>query len=115
MICGTADPDRAARFLLDRGVRRVCIKLGPKGCLIADGDRRERVPGFPVHSVVDTTGAGDCFVAGFLAAHIRGWSFRECARLGNAAGALAVQRVGATAGIAGFDEVYSLYSSAPGE
>lgn len=111
MICGTAKPEKAADFLLARGVRRVCIKLGPEGCLIADGDGRERVAGFAVKKVVDTTGAGDSFVAGFLAGYVRGWSFRECARMGNAAGALAVQNVGATAGVRSLEEVYSLYRS----
>jgi ribokinase len=53
---------------------------------------------------VDTTGAGDCFAGGFLAALCRGLSFPEAARVANAAGALSVSGLGATAGLKNWDE-----------
>jgi ribokinase len=53
------------------------------------------MPALPV-SVVDTTGAGDCFVGGYLAALHRGMSHREAAAIANRVGALAVQKLGAS-------------------
>jgi len=98
-LTGSSDPETAARALRERGARHIVIKLGARGCW-ADG---EEIPGHRVEAV-DTTGAGDCFVGGFIAALERGMSIREAARVANAVGALAVQRVGATAGVTGWDE-----------
>jgi sugar/nucleoside kinase (ribokinase family) len=89
--------------MLSQGVRIVVRKLGPRGCAIYTADREFRSPAFAV-PVKDTTGAGDCFVAGFLAAHLGGASLPEAARFANAVGALSVQCVGATAGVRSFEE-----------
>ena len=50
---------------------------------------------------IDSTGAGDCFSGGYIAALQRSLSHEEAARIANAAGALSVQQLGATAGILG--------------
>ncbi len=94
MLTGRTEPEEAARVLRDLGADHVIIKLGPRGCW-ADG---VTFPGFRVHAV-DTTGAGDCFSGGFIAALQRGLPIGEAARFSNAVGALAVQKVGATAGV----------------
>jgi sugar/nucleoside kinase (ribokinase family) len=60
------------------------------------------VPAFDV-PVKDTTGAGDCFVAGFLASWLRGTPLEEAGRFANAVGALSVQCVGASAGVRTFE------------
>jgi len=57
--------------------------------------------------VIDTTGAGDCFVAGLLAGQTRGWSLRDSAMLGHAAAACCVEVVGVTAGIRDWQQVRS--------
>ena len=62
-----------------------------------------RVPAFEVDTL-DTTGAGDCFAGGFLAAIQRGYTEVEAARLANAVGALSVRRVGAVAGLLSWEE-----------
>ncbi|HEX3880157.1 MAG TPA: carbohydrate kinase family protein, partial [Bryobacteraceae bacterium] len=67
MTTGTADPRKAAKFLLERGVRTAVLKLGARGCAIYTGADEILCPAFDVEAK-DTTGAGDCFVAGFLAA-----------------------------------------------
>ncbi len=61
----------------------------------------------PIYQVetVDTTGAGDCWVGGFLAGVLKGWGLEKCARFGNAVAALNCQVVGASAGVRGFTEV----------
>jgi sugar/nucleoside kinase (ribokinase family) len=95
-----------AKAVLALGVRVAVMKLGPLGCAIYTGEREVRCPAFDV-PVKDTTGAGDCFVAGFLAAHLRGASLAEAGRFANAVGAFSVQCVGAATGVRSFQETES--------
>ena len=67
-------------------------------------------PGFRVNAV-DTTGAGDCFAGGFLAALQRGMTLPEAARIANRVGALSVQSLGATAGLLGWESTLALASA----
>ena len=89
-----------ARCFQSRGARNVIIKLGARGvfCLTEDG-REQLVPAFPVPRVIDTTGAGDCWSAGFLAGLLENLAMPEAARLGNAVAAQGIQAAGATAGV----------------
>jgi sugar/nucleoside kinase (ribokinase family) len=98
MLSGSADPDQAARRMRTLGASDVVVKLGPEGCAVFTTEGAERFPGFEV-DVVDTTGAGDCFAGGFLAALSRGASYAEAARFANAVGALSVQKLGAINGV----------------
>lgn len=70
LCTGEADPERAAARLVDMGVGVACVTLGPRGALVRRGRDVLRVPAEQVE-VVDTTGAGDAFVAGFLSAVAR--------------------------------------------
>ena len=101
---------RAARSLLDRGVASVVITLGSRGALLANqANRGEIIPGFKVDPI-DTTAAGDAFVAG-LAVHLGGGSpLPEAIRWGNAAGALATMRLGAQTSAPSRSEVEQLIS-----
>lgn len=65
------------------------------GCVIVDGATTEAVPAFPIERLVDTTGAGDLFAAGFLAGLARGADHATCGRLGALAAAEVIQHVGA--------------------
>jgi sugar/nucleoside kinase (ribokinase family) len=103
MLSGHVDCDAAVQDLRVRGACDIIVKTGSKGCLIYSGDERLEVPGFTVE-VVDTTGAGDCFAGGFLAALHRSRSYRAAARFANAVGALNVQQLGAAQGVLTFDE-----------
>jgi sugar/nucleoside kinase (ribokinase family) len=98
MLSGSADPDEAARRMRALGAGDVVIKLGAEGCAIFTSSGDTRVAGFLVE-VVDTTGAGDCFVGGFLAALSEGCAYREAARFANAVGAMGVQKLGAINGV----------------
>jgi sugar/nucleoside kinase (ribokinase family) len=98
MLSGYADPDQAARRMQALGAGDVVIKLGANGCAIFAADGVTRLAGFPV-DVVDTTGAGDCFVGGFLAALSEGCSYPDAGRFANAVGALSVQKLGAVNGV----------------
>jgi sugar/nucleoside kinase (ribokinase family) len=74
----------------------VALKMGADGCLvIEDTGNAIRLPAFQV-DIVDATGAGDAFAAGFIAGVWKGWSLAETARFANAVGALCVTGIGAT-------------------
>ncbi len=98
MLTGSTEPRRAAQAMLERGAGSVAIKLGRDGCAVFAKGEEARVAAFEV-PVVDTTGAGDCFVGGFLCALLRGASFPEAGRFANAVAALSVQEVGAVEGL----------------
>jgi sugar/nucleoside kinase (ribokinase family) len=71
------------------------VTRSEKGCLVAGPDGVEAVPAFPVERVVDTTGAGDLFAAGFLSGLARGADDRTCGRLGALAAAEVIPHLGA--------------------
>ena len=85
---------RAAAKLRAAGVGTVILTLGGRGALLLEGQKATHVPGYRVH-VVDTTAAGDAFVGGFAVALAEGQDLAEAVRLANAAGALAVTKLGA--------------------
>lgn len=111
MLTGFPEIHAAGRALLMAGAGTVCIKLGPRGCMVFSGDSCFASPGFRV-AAVDSTGAGDCFVGGYLAALQRNLSHPDAARIANAVGALSVQKLGATAGILSWEETLDWISHA---
>ena len=103
MLTGTPVPEDAARVLREHGAGAVVLKLSRRGCAVFRAEGGFYSPAFDV-PVVDTTGAGDCFVGGFLAALQRGRTWEEAARFANAVAALAIQRLGAVEGVLPWDE-----------
>ena len=89
------DYEAMANNLLSRGIGHVIIKTGEKGCYAASKEEHFAVPALKV-PVVDTTGAGDNLVAGFMDALLKGLSFRECCEAGIRTAADSVQHLGAT-------------------
>jgi sugar/nucleoside kinase (ribokinase family) len=90
----TSDFDGALKQL------RVDTKLGivtrsEKGCVVASKDGVAAVPAFPIDKIVDTTGAGDLFAAGFLFGLVRNAGFENAGRLGALAAAEVIQHIGA--------------------
>jgi len=106
-LTGTRDPFQAFAALRKAGAREVVLKVGQRGCLISEGGEPLLVPSFSVRAV-DSTGAGDAFVAAFLQARLRGWPRIEGAIAANAAGALATTVVGAGQNLPGQREVAAL-------
>ena len=105
-ITGESDPSRMARALQAGGARNVVIKLGDRGALCREaGGRETLVPTFRVQRVLDATGAGDCWCAGFLLGLRDGLPMQEAARLGNAVAAFCIQSPGATTGVPTLAEV----------
>lgn len=97
-------PEEAARALLDAGPAAVVVTVGAEGAFVATGDRVRHIPALPTCPIRDTTGAGDAFAAGFIAAHLRGFGWEAAARLGNAAAALSIRHLGARTGLPGWEE-----------
>jgi len=98
-------PEELARALLACGPSLVGVKLGDKGCYLSQADGQSWfIPALPAQ-VLDTTGAGDSFVAGFLAGLFMGWEIPRSARLGSALAALCVEGLGATAGARPLEQV----------
>ena len=96
-IAGETDTGRIARRLRELGARNVVIKLGDRGAyVLPEGGDGVLVPAFTGLDVVDTTGAGDHFAAGLIAALLDGLALRDAVVYACAAGALAVQALGAT-------------------
>jgi sugar/nucleoside kinase (ribokinase family) len=90
------DVDRACERLRRPGLT-IAVTLGAHGALLFDGHEGHpiRVPAAPVERVVDTTGAGDLYAAGFLCGYTRGYGLDRCGRLGGIAAAEIISHVGA--------------------
>ncbi len=106
-IAGKEDPDEIADVFVSKGAKNVVIKLGSKGSYLRkDGETKGQVfKPFYIENPVDTTGAGDSFCSGFLAAYAAGKTPEECMVFANAVGAHCVMAVGATTGIKPFEDI----------
>jgi ribokinase len=93
-LTAQSSPEAAFAALEQLGAREVVLKVGARGCLLRSAGELCRVPPFNV-KVVDTTGAGDAFTAGFTAARLWGWTPSESALFANACGGAAATTLGA--------------------
>jgi sugar/nucleoside kinase (ribokinase family) len=96
-LTGTDDAEAAGRALIERGVGGCAITCGARGSVVVTSDGAERVPAFET-DVVDTTGCGDAFSAGFMRGLSLGLSPAESAQLGSACASLVAQGLGSDAG-----------------
>ena len=98
LLTGEINYCKSADFMIGRGVKIVAVKLGGDGCYVTDGRERHLIEALNV-KVVDTTGAGDAFCAGFLYGLLKDKSLYECGRLGNFVASRCVMKMGARAGL----------------
>ena len=103
---GRYEPETLARLLQKCGARKIVLKLGKRGCLLWDGATARRIPAC-ARKVVDTTGAGDCFDAGFIAAVARDYTDEEACEIGQRAAAACVGQYGGTIGKVTFEKLVS--------
>lgn len=115
MMCGLSDRADVIRFFLDRGTGHTVFKMGGAGSSIAwleDGVVREiRIPAFKV-PVVDSTGCGDAYCAGFIIGLSQGWDLARSGLLGTAASGLVIQGLGSDAGIVDLQQTLDFMDSA---
>ena len=91
----TDDVLSAIHILKSRGVKEVIVKLGKKGAGYEDGGKLILLPAVPVEQVVDTTGAGDCFIAGFLYGMMQQNDIAQAIKTGNLTASYSIRRKGA--------------------
>jgi sugar/nucleoside kinase (ribokinase family) len=96
-LSGTSDLAEGCRALLERGVGCVAATCGAEGALVVDRESETRVPAFQV-DVVDTTGCGDAFSAGFLRGVSLGRARTDAARLGCAVAGIVAEGLGSDHG-----------------
>lgn len=77
VVTGESDPRKAALILADWGCKEVLLTLGDKGSLIYTGGEFYEIPAIASPEVVDATGCGDTYMAGYLYMRARGASYRE--------------------------------------
>ena len=92
-ITGTDSPEAAAKAL-ERWLPCPVVKLDSEGCLFRQGGATRVIPPLPGIKAVDTTGAGDAFMAGFIYGMVHGSDAATCVQYGNITGAACVQAVG---------------------
>jgi sugar/nucleoside kinase (ribokinase family) len=92
-LCQTDDFEAAAKQLASE-VKIAVITRGADGSVVMAGGQVVRVQAAPIDKVVDTTGAGDQYAAGFLFGLAQGRSFEDCAKLGSLAAAEVISHVG---------------------
>ncbi len=90
----TSDFDTALKQLRN-DVNLGVVTRSEKGCMVVSSEDAVAAPAFPVEKVVDTTGAGDLFAAGFLYGLARNFGYKQCGELGALAAAEVIQHIGA--------------------
>mgnify|MGYP000380218212 FL=1 len=93
-----------SQILLKEGVKIVAVKLGSRGCYVTDGKEQYMIEPFKV-KVVDSTGAGDAFCAGFIYGLIKNMTLRECGILGNFVASRTLMKMGARNGLPRRDDL----------
>jgi sugar/nucleoside kinase (ribokinase family) len=115
MMTGIKNRSDLIKYFLDKGAKHTVFKMGHNGSSIAwseNGSVKElRIPSFKV-PVVDSTGCGDAYCAGFIVGLSRGWDIERAGRLGSAAGALCIQGLGSDAGVVNLKKTIQFMDSA---
>jgi ribokinase len=99
--------EEGAKIFIGEGAGIVAVKLGKNGCYVSDGKESHLVEPYIV-DVVDTTGAGDAFCAGFLYGLITGKSLVDCGRLGNFVASRCIAKMGARTGLPRLEDLKDL-------
>jgi len=112
LISGAGDIQEAGRFFLDRGVKQCVFTLGGDGvCFMDHQGEFVRQPAFEI-SVVDTTGCGDAFDAGFITALHHKMDLKTALNFAQASAALVATGLGSDAGIKSFEDTVNFMNSA---
>ena len=107
---GEDEPEKMAAAFLAKGVKNVVLKLGGRGCLLMNSSETIYVPAHKIE-VVDATGAGDNFMAGFVSELIRGSDVRDALAFANACGAICTTAVGTGTALKNREQVLKMLST----
>jgi len=100
------EPKEIIKFFLRNGSKVIVLKMGKKGsCIYEDGTIYEFPAPDPDNEIKDTMGAGDNFVAGFIAGMVKGFNRIDCMKLATSAAVLSLTSPGGEANYQDFDEV----------
>ncbi len=108
LLTGEEDPLKSARIFMECGAKAVVIKCGKNGCVYVDDKGACQIHAYPVN-VIDTTGAGDSFVAGFIYGLSEGMPVQDCCRYGCATASVIVEHMGTKCIKGASDEVERRY------
>jgi ribokinase len=98
LLTGETGIPEGAQKLIEMGVEIVAVKMGDKGCYVSNGEEKMTLQPYKV-PVVDTTGAGDAFDAGFLYGLVHNRTLEDCGKLGNFVASRSVMKMGARDGL----------------
>ena len=98
LLTGETSIPEGAQKLIEMGVQIVAVKMGDKGCYVSNGEEKMTLQPYKV-PVVDTTGAGDAFDAGFLYGLVHNRTLEDCGKLGNFVASRSVMKMGARDGL----------------
>ena len=112
LISGQQTLDEAFVWMNARGLKHAAITVGAKGAIFYSADQKLAVPAFKV-TVVDTTGCGDAFSAGFIAGLVKGKDMTECLELGVASGSSVATGLGSDAGVKTWAELEHFMAVTP--
>lgn len=99
----------AAKILLTLGPKVIVVTLEKDGCYVAT-KKKSFYSNTRKVNVVDTTGAGDAFSAGFLYGMLNNYNVEKCAEIGNAVASFAIQKIGARTGLPSRKELNTVVS-----
>lgn len=100
VITGKEDPYEGAKYLADLGVREVIITLGSKGSIVYTDGAFQVIPAFEPTAVVDATGCGDTYMAGYLLKKVQGATVQESGAFGAAMATIKIESSGPFSGTA---------------
>jgi ribokinase len=103
LMTGCRDVRDGADILMEAGAQWVAVKMGSRGCYVTDGTLAAEILPWKVN-VVDTTGAGDAFNAGFICGMLQEEDIETCGRMGNVTASISIGHRGARGGLPSRDE-----------
>ncbi len=108
-VCKTLDYDSPAK-LLNGVTKAALVTQGAKGCTIYSPEETASVPSVPT-TVVDTTGAGDAFTAGYMAGILRGYDLKTCAQIGAVMASFALEKIGCQTNLPAWTKMAERYAA----
>ncbi len=108
-LTGRDTLEEIAGVLLDLGIKTVVIKTGRQGAFLKTAGLQLQIPAYGRAKCIDTTGAGDNFVSGFLCGLLENKPAADCGRFACAVSSLAVEQIGATTGVRSRQQVERRY------